>query len=250
MHNLVYKTIFDITVDTSEKEANAVCDMLFERDVHPALEEVLRQFENDDMIIEHSIELNIGTITEGELEHSIAEKLRQALLKYRHDGGVLSNYNHFIELKTDILLDYIQKPVVPWSIDRVKGFDLQQLLRESIQKAMKSEVYLEQMTTLLSDSIEACKRFFELPFQQTDFYILLERLVSKSPIFRGRISSDVIKLFREESEFDFLLSKEIMHYLLSCSLFGSKQENILSLMIVRLLSDRWHTKKSMKSRKL
>ena len=249
MHNLVYKTIFDITVDTSEKEANAVCDMLFERDVHPALEEVLRQFENDDMIIEHSIELNIGTITEGELEHSIAEKLRQALLKYRHDGGVLSNYNHFIELKTDILLDYIQKPVVPWSIDRVKGFDLQQLLRESIQKAMKSEVYLEQMTTLLSDSIEACKRFFELPFQQTDFYILLERLVSKSPIFRGRISSDVIKLFREESEFDFLLSKEIMHYLLSCSLFGSKQENILSLMIVRLLSDRWHSKKSMKSRK-
>ena len=249
MHNLVYKTIFDITVDTSEKEANAVCDMLFERNVRPALEEVLQQFENDDMIIEHSIELNIGTITEGELEHSIAEKLRQALLKYRHDGGVLSNYNHFIELKTDMLLDYIQKPVVPWSIDRVKGFDLQQLLRESIQKAMKSEVYLEQMTTLLSDSIEACKRFFELPFQQTDFYILLERLVSKSPIFRGRISSDVIKLFREESEFDFLLSKEIMHYLLSCSLFGSKQENILSLMIVRLLSDRWHSKKSMKSRK-
>ncbi|WP_315599806.1 contractile injection system tape measure protein [Porphyromonas endodontalis] len=247
--NLIHKAIFDVTIDTSEKEANAVCDMLFERNVRPALEEVLQQFENDDMIIEHSIELNIGTITEGELEHSIAEKLRQALLKYRHDGGVLSNYNHFIELKTDMLLHYIQKPVVPWSIDRVKGFDLQQLLRESIQKAMKSEVYLEQMTTLLSDSIEACKRFFELPFQQTDFYILLERLVSKSPIFRGRISSDVIKLFREESEFDFLLSKEIMHYLLSCSLFGSKQENILSLMIVRLLSDRWHSKKSMKSRK-
>ena len=247
--NLIHKAIFDVTIDTSEKEGNAVSNMLFERNVRPALEEVLQQFENDDMIIEHSIELNIGTITEGELEHSIAEKLRQALLKYRHDGGVLSNYNHFIELKTDMLLDYIQKPVVPWSIDRVKGFDLQQLLRESIQKAMKSEVYLEQMTTLLSDSIEACKRFFELPFQQTDFYILLERLVSKSPIFRGRISSDVIKLFREESEFDFLLSKEIMHYLLSCSLFGSKQENILSLMIVRLLSDRWHSKKSMKSRK-
>ena len=247
--NLIHKAIFDVTIDTSEKEANAVCDMLFERNVRPALEEVLQQFENDDMIIEHSIELNIGTITEGELEHSIAEKLRQALLKYRHDGGVLSNYNHFIEPKTDMLLDYLQKPVVPWSIDRVKGFDLQQLLREAIQKAMKSEVYLEQMTTLLSDSIEACKRFFELPFQQTDFYILLERLVSKSPILRGRISSDVIKLFREESEFDFLLSKEIMHYLLSCSLFGSKQENILSLMIVRLLSDRWHSKKSMKSRK-
>ena len=247
--NLIHKAIFDVTIDTSEKEGNAVSNMLFERNVRPALEEVLQQFENDDMIIEHSIELNIGTITEGELEHSIAEKLRQTLLKYRHDGGVLSNYNHFIELKTDMLLDYIQKPVVPWSIDRVKGFDLQQLLRESIQKAMKSEVYLEQMTTLLSDSIEACKRFFELPFQQTDFYILLERLVSKSPIFRGRISSDVIKLFREESEFDFLLSKEIMHYLLSCSLFGSKQENILSLMIVRLLSDRWHSKKSMKSRK-
>ena len=247
--NLIHKAIFDVTIDTSEKEGNAVSNMLFERNVRPALEEVLQQFENDDMIIEHSIELNIGTITEGELEHSIAEKLRQALLKYRHDGGVLSNYNHFIELKTNMLLDYIQKPVVPWSIDRVKGFDLQQLLRESIQKAMKSEVYLEQMTTLLSDSIEACKRFFELPFQQTDFYILLERLVSKSPIFRGRISSDVIKLFREESEFDFLLSKEIMHYLLSCSLFGSKQENILSLMIVRLLSDRWHSKKSMKSRK-
>ena len=247
--NLIHKAIFDVTIDTSEKEGNAVSNMLFERNVRPALEEVLQQFENDDMIIEHSIELNIGTITEGELEHSIAEKLRQALLKYRHDGGVLSNYNHFIELKTDMLLDYIQKPVVPWSIDRVKGFDLQQLLRESIQKAMKSEVYLEQMTTLLSDSIEACKRFFELPFQQTDFYILLERLVSKSPIFRGRISSDVIKLFREEREFDFLLSKEIMHYLLSCSLFGSKQENILSLMIVRLLSDRWHSKKSMKSRK-
>ena len=247
--NLIHKAIFDVTIDTSEKEGNAVSNMLFERNVRPALEEVLQQFENDDMIIEHSIELNIGTITEGKLEHSIAEKLRQALLKYRHDGEVLSNYNHFIELKTDMLLDYIQKPVVPWSIDRVKGFDLQQLLRESIQKAMKSEVYLEQMTTLLSDSIEACKRFFELPFQQTDFYILLERLVSKSPIFRGRISSDVIKLFREESEFDFLLSKEIMHYLLSCSLFGSKQENILSLMIVRLLSDRWHSKKSMKSRK-
>ena len=247
--NLIHKAIFDVTIDTSEKEGNAVSNMLFERNVRPALEEVLQQFENDDMIIEHSIELNIGTITEGELEHSIAEKLRQALLKYRHDGGVLSNYNHFIELKTNMLLDYIQKPVVPWSIDRVKGFDLQQLLRESIQKAMKSEVYLEQMTTLLSDSIEACKRFFELPFQQTDFYILLERLVSKSPIFRGRISSDVIKLFREEREFDFLLSKEIMHYLLSCSLFGSKQENILSLMIVRLLSDRWHSKKSMKSRK-
>ena len=247
--NLIHKAIFDVTIDTSEKEGNAVSNMLFERNVRPALEEVLQQFENDDMIIEHSIELNIGTITEGELEHSIAEKLRQALLKYRHDGGVLSNYNHFIELKTDMLLDYIQKPVVPWSIDRVKGFDLQQLLRESIQKAMKSEVYLEQMTTLLSDSIEACKRFFELPFQQTDFYILLERLVSKSPIFRGRISSDVIKLFREEREFDFLLSKEIMHYLLSCSLFGSKQENILSLMIVRLLRDRWHSKKSMKSRK-
>ena len=247
--NLIHKAIFDVTIDTSEKEGNAVSNMLFERNVRPALEEVLQQFENDDMIIEHSIELNIGTITEGELEHSIAEKLRQALLKYRHDGRVLSNYNHFIELKTDMLLDYIQKPVVPWSIDRVKGFDLQQLLRESIQKAMKSEVYLEQMTTLLSDSIEACKRFFELPFQQTDFYILLERLVSKSPIFRGRISSDVIKLFREEREFDFLLSKEIMHYLLSCSLFGSKQENILSLMIVRLLRDRWHSKKSMKSRK-
>ena len=247
--NLIHKAIFDVTIDTSEKEGNAVSNMLFERNVRPALEEVLQQFENDDMIIEHSIELNIGTITEGELEHSIAEKLRQALLKYRHDGGVLSNYNHFIELKTNMLLDYIQKPVVPWSIDRVKGFDLQQLLRESIQKAMKSEVYLEQMTTLLSDSIEACKRFFELPFQQTDFYILLERLVSKSPIFRGRISSDVIKLFREEREFDFLLSKEIMHYLLSCSLFGSKQENILSLMIVRLLRDRWHSKKSMKSRK-
>ena len=247
--NLIHKAIFDVTIDTSEKEGNAVSNMLFERNVRPALEEVLQQLENDDMIIEHSIELNIGTITEGELEHSIAEKLRQALLKYRHDGGVLSNYNHFIELKTDMLLDYIQKPVVPWSIDRVKGFDLQQLLRESIQKAMKSEVYLEQMTTLLSDSIEACKRFFELPFQQTDFYILLERLVSKSPIFRGRISSDVIKLFREEREFDFLLSKEIMHYLLSCSLFGSKQENILSLMIVRLLRDRWHSKKSMKSRK-
>ena len=247
--NLIHKAIFDVTIDTSEKEGNAVSNMLFERNVRPALEEVLQQFENDDMIIEHSIELNIGTITEGELEHSIAEKLRQALLKYRHDGGVLSNYNHFIELKTDMLLDYIQKPVVPWSIDRVKGFDLQQLLRESIQKAMKSEVYLEQMTTLLSDSIEACKRFFELPFQQTDFYILLERLVSKSPIFRERISSDVIKLFREEREFDFLLSKEIMHYLLSCSLFGSKQENILSLMIVRLLRDRWHSKKSMKSRK-
>ena len=247
--NLIHKAIFDVTIDTSEKEGNAVSNMLFERNVRPALEEVLQQFENDDMIIEHSIELNIGTITEGELEHSIAEKLRQALLKYWHDGGVLSNYNHFIELKTNMLLDYIQKPVVPWSIDRVKGFDLQQLLRESIQKAMKSEVYLEQMTTLLSDSIEACKRFFELPFQQTDFYILLERLVSKSPIFRGRISSDVIKLFREEREFDFLLSKEIMHYLLSCSLFGSKQENILSLMIVRLLRDRWHSKKSMKSRK-
>ena len=247
--NLIHKAIFDVTIDTSEKEGNAVSNMLFERNVRPALEKVLQQFENDDMIIEHSSELNIGTTTEGELEHSIAEKLRQALLKYRHDGGVLSNYNHFIELKTDMLLDYIQKPVVPWSIDRVKGFDLQQLLRESIQKAMKSEVYLEQMTTLLSDSIEACKRFFELPFQQTDFYILLERLVSKSPIFRGRISSDVIKLFREEREFDFLLSKEIMHYLLSCSLFGSKQENILSLMIVRLLSDRWHSKKSMKSRK-
>lgn len=247
--NLIHKAIFDVTIDTSEKEGNAVCDMLFERNVRPALEKVLQQFENDDMIIEHPIELNIGSITEKELEHSIADKLRQALLKYRHDGGVLSNYNHFIEPKTDMLLDYLQKPVVPWSIDRVKGFDLQQLLREAIQKAMKSEVYLEQMTTLLSDSIEACKRFFELPFQQTDFYILLERLVSKSPIFRGRISSDVIKLFREESEFDFLLSKEIMHYLLSCSLFGSKQENILSLMIVRLLSDRWHSKKSMKSRK-
>ena len=176
--NLIHKAIFDVTIDTSEKEGNAVSNMLFERNVRPALEEVLQQFENDDMIIEHSIELNIGTITEGELEHSIAEKLRQALLKYRHDGGVLSNYNHFIELKTNMLLDYIQKPVVPWSIDRVKGFDLQQLLRESIQKAMKSEVYLEQMTTLLSDSIEACKRFFECHLSLNSLTIIKLRMFS------------------------------------------------------------------------
>ena len=243
---LVHKTIFDVTVDRSEKEANAVCDMLFERHVRPALDKVLRQFENDDMVIAQSIELDLGVITEGELEHSIADKLHQALLKYRHNEGALPVSARFIEPETDVLLNYLQKPVVPWSIDKVKEFDLRQLLNESVQKAKVSEAYLEQMATLLSDSIETCKRFFGLPFQQDDFCMLLERLISKSPILRNRVSSDVLDLFRKDSEKDFLLFKEIMLYLFSYSLFGNQQENIFSRMVVALLSNRWHLRKSIR----
>ncbi len=242
---IIHKTIFDAAVDMSEKEANAACDVLFDRHVRPALDKVLRQFENDDMVITQPIELDLGAITEGDLELSIADKLNQALLKYRQYDGTLSNYDRFIESKTDMFLDYLQKPVPPWSIGKVEDFDLQQLLKESVQKAMASDVYLEQMAALLSDGIETCKRFFGLPFQKDDFFMLLQRLISKSPVLRSRVAPEVINLFGEDDEMDGLLFKEIMHYLFSCALFGTKQEIIFSQMVAVLLGNRrWRSEKS------
>lgn len=242
---LINKTIFEATVDVSEKEANAACDMLFERRVRPALDKVLRQFENDDMVITQPIELDLGAITEGDLEHLIADKLHQALLKCRHDDAAPPVSARIIEPETDMFLDYLQKPVPPWSIDKVEDFDLRQLLKESVQKAMASDVYLEQMATLLSDGIETCKRFFGLPFQKDDFFMLLQRLISKSPVLRSRVAPEVINLFGEDDEMDGLLFKEIMHYLFSCALFGTKQEIIFSQMVAVLLGNRrWRSEKS------
>lgn len=243
--HFIRKTVFDVEIDIPKNEARTKSDMLFDKHILPALEKVLWQFENIDMVIAQPLELDLGAITEGDLEHSIADKLYQALLKYRHDDTAPPVSARIIEPETDMLFDYLQKPVPPWSIDNVEDFDLRQLLDESAQKAMVSDVYLEQMATLLSDGIETCKRFFGLPFQQDDFSMLLQRLISKSPVLRSRIAPEVVNLCREDNEMDCLLFKEIMHYLFSCALFGTKQEIIFSQMVVALLGNRrWRSGKS------
>lgn len=178
---LVHKVIFEATVDSPKKEVSAVCDKLFDEHVCSAFEKTFQKFENDDITIEQPIVLDLGTITEEELEYSIADKLYQILLRYRCDNAVPSAPKLLVKSELEMFLNYIQKPVIPWLVGQSDDFQLHKIAETAMEQLLQSENLINQLLYIITQDELCFRRFFNISSQQPKFRKVLKKMIQNLP---------------------------------------------------------------------
>lgn len=242
--HVVNKLILDVSGDFPEKEANKASDALFDKRITPILEKVLEAYDGDDIVIDKPLELDLGELSESDLEYALENALSRALKQLSpeyHSVGPIRNHSlnvqttgHQSHREASTLLDYIQYPVPPWTLEDISAFDLPPILKTSIRQITASGSYAKQFSEVIFDSLENCRRFFSLPFEKSDFSLLMERILLYAPIPNRSVYQNLIKHLNLDQTYNPLFTRQLLYYLLSCAKFGNHKDQNTSALVAAL----------------
>lgn len=239
------RLLLEIASNVSEKEAKRSSDAIFEKRITPALERVLKEYEDADIFIDQPLELELGALSESELEYALENALRKSLEPYLQDGTErgrrmgLHRQNrraeeHGMSMEMDLLLDYLQYPVLPWDWEEGQTFDLPSLLKEATQQSAVSAVFVRQLSDMVFGDLETCRRFFLLPFEAQDFRRMMERMLDCLPVSGKAVCTHVLQHLETDSAVNPIFGQQLMYYLLSCVVFGNRQDKNVSMLVAAL----------------
>lgn len=239
------RLLLEIASDASEKEANRASDALFEKRITPAFEKVLKEYEDADIVIDRPLELELGSLPENELEYALENALRKALEPYlqdetdrgRHTGSHRQNRHaeeQGMSREMNLLLDYLQYPVLPWDWEEGQTFDLPSLLKEATQQSAVSAVFARQLSDMVFGDLETCRRFFSLPFEAQDFRRMMERMLAYLPVHGKAVCTHVLQHLGTAPASNPIFGQQLMYYLLSCAAFGNRQDKNVSKLVAAL----------------
>ena len=228
----------ELDLDMPENEARSASQSLCDGQVLPALDRVMRRFENEDIVIEQPLVIELGEVPEGQLSYSIEDAFYRALAKYRHETNVTLEAvyaNAVPKSPSDVFLDYLQFPVLPWDADGVTQFDGSVMMREMAQKALSSETYMERLASLVKGNVETCKRFFDLPWPKEELLSILGHLIPGIPALQAEIYGRLLHLLGDDNSVKSSVVREVFYYILSGVLFGNGRDAVNREMVVALL---------------
>lgn len=237
--DLINSLNIDLELDVHENEARSTSQSLCDGQVLPALDRVLRRFEDEDIIIEQPLIIELGDVPEGQLSHAVEDAFYRALAKRRREAVTPYEAARLQDKKplSEVFLDYLQYPVLPWDTDDVKQFDEQGVMLETAQRALSSDEYLKRLTALVEGDVKACIRFFDLPWAKKEMVPVLQRMLAEIPTLQGQVYSRLLRLIGDDREDESSLTREVFSYILSGVLFGNRRdadncEAIATLLVV------------------
>ena len=236
--NLINSINIDLELDVPENEARSTCESLCDGQVLPALERVMHRFEEDDIVIEQPLVVELGDVPEGQLSFEVEDAFYRALTKHHKASNALLESAHLmVSTKTtsEVFLEYLQFPVLPWDTEDVRQFDEQDMVHEAAQKASSSLDYLERIASLVMGEMETCKRFFDLPWSKEALLPILQQLLQKFPALQGEIYRRLFRLFVDDGDVKPSLVREVFYYILSGVLFGNRGDAFNREIIAALL---------------
>ena len=235
--DLINSLNIDLQLDVHENEARSISQSLCDERVLPALDKVLRRFEDEDIVIEEPLVIELGDVPVEQLSHAVEDAFYRALAKRRREAVTPYETTRQQVKKplSEVSLEYLQFPVLPWDIDDVKQFDEQSMIFEMSRKALSSDEYLERLTALVEGDIEACKRFFDLPWTKEDMVSVLQRMLPEIPALQGQVYSRLLRLLNDDREVKPSLTQEVFSYIMSGVLFGNRRDAVNREAIATLL---------------
>lgn len=236
--NLINSINIDLELDVPENEARSTCESLCDGQVLPALERVMHRFEEDDIAIEQPLVIELGDVSEGQLSFAVEDAFYRALAKHHKASNALLESAHLMaatKTTSEVFLEYLQFPVLPWDTEDVRQFDEQDMMQEAAQKASSSVVYLERIASLVMGDLETCKRFFDLPWSKEALLPILQQLLQKFPALQGEIYGRLFRLSADDGDIKSSLVREVFYYILSGVLFGNRGDAFNREIIAALL---------------
>lgn len=236
--NLINSINIDLELDVPENEARSTCESLCDGQVLPALERVMHRFEDVDIVIEQPLVIELGDVSEGQLSFAVEDAFYRALAKHHKASNTLLESAHLMaatKTTSEVFLEYLQFPVLPWDTEDVRQFDEQDMMQEAAQKASSSLDYLERIASLVMGDIETCKRFFDLPWSKEALLPILQQLLQKFPALQGEIYGRLFRLSADDGDIKSSLVREVFYYILSGVLFGNRGDAFNREIIAALL---------------
>lgn len=236
--NLINSINIDLELDVLENEARSTSQALCEGLVLPALERVMQRFEEKDIVIEQPLVIELGDVLESQLSFAVEDAFYRALAKHRSETNVPLESAHLKiapQAVSDVFLEYLQFPVLPWDTDGVTQFDGQGMMRDVAQKALSSEAFVERLASLVMGDVKTCKRFFDLPWSKEELLSVLNRLLPKIPAWQGTVYDGLLQLFDDDRNVKPSLVREVFYYFLSGLLFGNRRDVVNRETVAALL---------------
>lgn len=236
--NLINSINIDLELDVLENEARSTSQALCEGLVLPALERVMQRFEEKDIVIEQPLVIELGDVLESQLSFAVEDAFYRALAKHRSETNVPLESAHIKiapKAVSDVFLEYLQFPALPWDTEGVTQFDEQSMMREVAQKALSSEAYVERLASMVMDDVETCKRFFDLSWPKEEMLSVLNRLLPKIPAWHRAVYDELLQLFDDDKNVRPSLVREAFYYFLSGVLFGNRRDTVNREMVAAFL---------------
>ena len=235
--DLINSINIELDLDRPENEARSTSQSLCDGQVLPALERVMRRFEDEDIVIEQPLVIELGEVPEGQLALAVEDAFYRALAKRQSEstGPLEVTLSQVQKPVPEVFLDYLQFPVVPWDAEDVAQFDEHDMMLEAARKALSSEEYLARLASLVLSDVENCKRFFDLPWPKEEFLPVMQRLLSKIPTLQGEVFGRLLQLLGDDKNVKPSLIREVFYYILSGVLFGNRGDAVNREAVAALL---------------
>ena len=226
--DLINSINIELDLDRPENEARSTSQSLCDGQVLPALERVMRRFEDEDIVIEQPLVIELGEVPEGQLALAVEDAFYRALAKRQSEstGPLEVTLSQVQKPVPEVFLDYLQFPVVPWDAEDVAQFDEHDMMLEAARKALSSEEYLARLASLVLSDVENCKRFFDLPWPKEEFLPVMQRLLSKIPTLQGEVFGRLLQLLGDDKNVKPSLVREVFYYIMSGVLFGNRRDAV------------------------
>ena len=236
--DLINSINIDLELDVPENEARSTSQALCEGLVLPALERVMQRFEEKDIVIEQPLVIELGDVPESQLSFALEDAFYRALAKHGSETNIpleAASIKITPKAVSDVFLEYLQFPVLPWDTDGVTQFDEQGMMCDVAQKALSSDAYVERLASLVMGDVETCKRFFDLPWAKEELLSVLNRLLPKIPAWQGTVYDGLLRLFDDARSVKSSLVREVFYYFLSGLLFGNRRDVVNRETVAALL---------------
>ena len=235
--DLINSINIELDLDRSENEARSTSQSLCDEQVLPALERVMRRFEDEDIVIEKPLVIELGEVAEGQLAFAVEDAFYRALAKRQSEstGPLEVTLPQVQKPVPEVFLDYLQFPIVPWDAEDVAQFDEHDMMLEAARKALSSEGYMDRLASLVLSDVENCKRFFDLPWPKEEFLPIMQRLLSKIPALQGEVLGRLLQLLGDDKNVNPSLVREVFYYILSGVLFGNRRDAVNREAVAALL---------------
>ncbi len=234
---LINKINLELDLDVPEKEAKAVSNMIYKKHILTALDKALKAYENSDIFINKTLEIDLGCIKEKDISYELENALRQKLSLYaKEDIYAISSKQRNNNLSSVyIFFNYLQNPVIPWEIEKIEDFEPDTIAPKAVSKILNSRKYLQSLIQLISDKIEIYHRFFELCAPLNKFPLLIKNILATIPLENKEAYIEILNRFIENKPLNKQIFKEIFYYLMLHIFFGKKEDRKTSLFISTLV---------------
>ncbi len=237
--SLINKINLELELNVPEKEAKVVSNMIYKKHILTALDKALKAYENSNIFINKTLEIDLGSIKEEDIFYQLENVLRQKLSHYaKEDIYAISSPKRNNNLSpVYIFFNYLQNPVIPWEIDRFEDFKPDTIAEKAVCEILNSKKYIQPLIQLISDRIEIYQRFFELCAPLNKFPLLIKNILATIPLENKEAYIEILNRFIENKSLNKQIFKEIFYYLMLYIFFGKKEDRKASLFISTLVLD-------------